>query len=139
MFGCRHYLYDYNCFTHFVFNLLTNLLQIPKTNIAIRFYFIFLKGSSAIKQPYLLAQQHFYVSLFYLEASLIRNYVSKLYYLAMKWIPPGNNVSQFRNAGKRITTIFSELLEQQFPIQYKTNGSLEKPLRINRFLVCFKF
>ncbi|MCS4304927.1 AraC family transcriptional regulator [Chryseobacterium sp. BIGb0232] len=52
---------------------------------------------------------------------LIRNYVSELYYLAMKWTPPGNTISQFGSAGKRITTIFSELLEQQFPIQYKTD------------------
>ncbi|PWN68843.1 AraC family transcriptional regulator [Chryseobacterium phosphatilyticum] len=51
---------------------------------------------------------------------LIRNYVSELYFLAMKWAPP-ENIVQFGDAGKRITIIFSELLEQQFPVQYKTD------------------
>ncbi|WP_117590769.1 AraC family transcriptional regulator [Chryseobacterium sp. Leaf405] len=51
---------------------------------------------------------------------LIRNYVSELYFLAMKWTPP-ENVFQYGDAAKRITMIFLELLEQQFPIQYKTD------------------
>ncbi|TYP97853.1 AraC family transcriptional regulator [Tenacibaculum adriaticum] len=51
---------------------------------------------------------------------LIRNYVSELYFLAMKWIPP-KNLFQYGDASKRITMIFTELLEQQFPIQYKSD------------------
>ncbi len=49
---------------------------------------------------------------------LIKNYVSELYFLAMKWTPP-ENLFQYGDASKRITIIFAELLEQQFPIQYK--------------------
>ncbi|MEO8533082.1 MAG: helix-turn-helix domain-containing protein [Flavobacterium sp.] len=51
---------------------------------------------------------------------LIKNYVSELYFLAMKWTPP-ENLFQYGDASKRITMIFLELLEQQFPIQYKTD------------------
>ncbi|WP_447952081.1 helix-turn-helix domain-containing protein [Chryseobacterium koreense] len=51
---------------------------------------------------------------------LIRNYASELYFLAMKWTPP-ENLFQYGNASRRITMIFFELLEQQFPIQYKTD------------------
>lgn len=51
---------------------------------------------------------------------LIKNYVSELYFLAMKWTPP-QNLFQYGDASKRITVIFLELLEQQFPIQYKAD------------------
>ncbi|MFH6943502.1 helix-turn-helix domain-containing protein [Flavobacterium sp. FlaQc-50] len=51
---------------------------------------------------------------------LIRNYASELYFLAMKWTPP-ENLFQYGDANKRITMIFLELLEQQFPIQHKTD------------------
>jgi len=51
---------------------------------------------------------------------LIRNYISELYFLAMKWIPP-ENLFQYGDASKRITMVFLELLEQQFPIQYKAD------------------
>lgn len=51
---------------------------------------------------------------------LIRNYVSELYFLAMKWTPP-ENLFQYGDASKRLTIIFSELLEQQFPVQYKSD------------------
>jgi AraC family transcriptional activator of pobA len=51
---------------------------------------------------------------------LIRNYVSELYFLAMKWNPP-ENLFQSGDASKRITMIFLELLEQQFPVQYKSD------------------
>jgi len=51
---------------------------------------------------------------------LIRNYVSELYFLAMKWTPP-ENLFQHGDASKRITMIFLELLAQQFPIQYKVD------------------
>lgn len=51
---------------------------------------------------------------------LVRNYVSELYFLAMKWTPP-KNLFQHGDASKRIVMIFSALLEQQFPIQYKAD------------------
>lgn len=51
---------------------------------------------------------------------LIRNYVSELYFLAMKWAPT-ENLFQYGDANKRITMIFTELLNQQFPIQYKSD------------------
>jgi len=51
---------------------------------------------------------------------LIRSYACELYFLAMKWTPP-ENLYQYGDASKRITMIFLELLEQQFPIQHKTD------------------
>jgi len=51
---------------------------------------------------------------------LIRNYVSELYFLAMKWAPP-ENLFQYGDASKRIAMVFTELLEQQFPVQYKSD------------------
>ncbi|MDF2931613.1 MAG: AraC family transcriptional regulator [Chryseobacterium sp.] len=51
---------------------------------------------------------------------LIRNYASELYFLAMKWTPP-EDLIQYGDASRRISMIFLELLEQQFPIQYKTD------------------
>jgi len=51
---------------------------------------------------------------------LIKNYVSELFFWAMKWTP-SENLFQQGDAGKRIVMIFSELLQQQFPIQYKTD------------------
>jgi AraC family transcriptional regulator, transcriptional activator of pobA len=51
---------------------------------------------------------------------LIRNYASELYFLAMKWMPP-ENLFQYGDASRRITMVFLELLEQQFPIQYSTD------------------
>ncbi len=51
---------------------------------------------------------------------LIKNYVSELYFLAMKWTPTAN-LFQYGDASKRIAMIFTELLEQQFPLQYKSD------------------
>lgn len=51
---------------------------------------------------------------------LIRNYVSELYYLAIKWAP-AENIFHHGDASNRITMIFEELLAQQFPIQYKSD------------------
>lgn len=51
---------------------------------------------------------------------LIRNYLSELYFLAMKWTP-SEHLFQHGDASKRIAMIFSELLEQQFPILYKSD------------------
>ncbi len=46
---------------------------------------------------------------------LIRNYVSELIFLAIKLQPP-ENISNHTNASARITNVFTELLERQFPI-----------------------
>lgn len=47
---------------------------------------------------------------------LIRNYVSELIYLAMK-LQPANNSFEHPDAASRITSVFTELLERQFPIE----------------------
>jgi AraC-like DNA-binding protein len=47
---------------------------------------------------------------------LIKNYVSELIYLAMK-LQPSGQVFQHPDAGTRITSVFAELLERQFPIE----------------------
>ncbi|SEW51525.1 helix-turn-helix domain-containing protein [Chitinophaga arvensicola] len=47
---------------------------------------------------------------------LIKNYVSELIYLAMK-LQPSEQLFKHPDAGSRITAVFNELLERQFPIQ----------------------
>ena len=47
---------------------------------------------------------------------LIRNYVTELIHYAMK-IQPTESLFQHPNANSRITSIFTELLERQFPIE----------------------
>lgn len=47
---------------------------------------------------------------------LIRNYVSELIYLGMK-LQPVNNILKNADAASRITSVFTELLERQFPIE----------------------
>lgn len=47
---------------------------------------------------------------------LIKNYVSELIYFAMK-LQPSAKLFQHPDAGSRITSVFNELLERQFPIQ----------------------
>ncbi|WP_184549215.1 helix-turn-helix domain-containing protein [Mucilaginibacter sp. FT3.2] len=47
---------------------------------------------------------------------LVKNYVSELIYLAMK-LQPSEQVFQHTDAGTRITSVFAELLERQFPIE----------------------
>ncbi len=47
---------------------------------------------------------------------LIRNYVSELIYLAMKLQPAKNSFAHL-GAASRITSVFTELLERQFPIE----------------------
>lgn len=47
---------------------------------------------------------------------LIKNYVSELIYLAIK-LQPSANIFQHPDASSRITAVFSELLERQFPIE----------------------
>ncbi|MCW3465146.1 helix-turn-helix domain-containing protein [Chitinophaga nivalis] len=46
---------------------------------------------------------------------LIRNYVSELIYLAMKFQPVSSSF-EHPNAAARVTAVFTELLERQFPI-----------------------
>jgi AraC family transcriptional activator of pobA len=47
---------------------------------------------------------------------LIRNYVSELIYLAMK-LQPADNFFEHPDAASRVTSVFTELLERQFPIE----------------------
>ncbi|GAA0559238.1 AraC family transcriptional regulator [Chitinophaga japonensis] len=47
---------------------------------------------------------------------LIKNYVSELFYLAMK-LQPANNPLKHGDGATRITSVFTELLERQFPIE----------------------
>jgi AraC-like DNA-binding protein len=47
---------------------------------------------------------------------LVKNYVSELVYLAIK-LQPSEKVFQHPDASSRITAVFSELLERQFPIE----------------------
>ncbi|SDP99674.1 AraC-type DNA-binding protein [Mucilaginibacter sp. OK268] len=53
---------------------------------------------------------------------LVRNYINLIMHEAMK-LQPSENFDQHKNAANRITAVFLELLERQFPIE-----SLDKPL-----------
>jgi AraC family transcriptional activator of pobA len=55
---------------------------------------------------------------------LIRNYISLIIHEALK-MQPSENVSNNKNAAERITSVFLELLERQFPIE-----STERPLQL---------
>lgn len=55
---------------------------------------------------------------------LIRNYINLIIHEAMK-LQPSENYDQHKNAASRITNVFFELLERQFPIE-----STEKPLQL---------
>lgn len=55
---------------------------------------------------------------------LIRNYISLIVHEALK-IQPAENYSGNKNAAERITSVFFELLERQFPIE-----SAATPLRV---------
>ena len=54
---------------------------------------------------------------------LIRNYINLIIHEAVK-MQPSENYSKERNAAQRITSVFLELLERQFPIE-STERSLE--------------
>jgi AraC family transcriptional activator of pobA len=58
------------------------------------------------------------------KADLIRNYIHLILHEAMK-LQPSENYNQHKNAASRITQVFLELLERQFPIE-----STDSPLRI---------
>lgn len=47
---------------------------------------------------------------------LIRNYITELIHYALK-IQPAENIYQHTDANSRITSVFTELLERQFPIE----------------------
>ncbi|RQO37552.1 AraC family transcriptional regulator [Chryseobacterium sp. KBW03] len=53
---------------------------------------------------------------FVYKYELIKNYVSELIYYGMK-LQPVNSISDHSNAASRITIVFMELLERQFPIE----------------------
>lgn len=55
---------------------------------------------------------------------LMRNYINLLIHEAMK-MQPSENYSLHKNASSRITTVFMELLERQFPVE-----STEHPLQL---------
>jgi len=55
---------------------------------------------------------------------LIRNYLGLIIHEALKMQPPESNPKE-KNAAQRITSVFLELLERQFPIE-----SVEHPLRL---------
>jgi len=55
---------------------------------------------------------------------LIRNYISLIIHEALK-LQPAENSSQQKNAAARITSVFLELLERQFPVE-----STERPLQL---------
>ncbi len=55
---------------------------------------------------------------------LIRNYINLIIHEALK-LQPSQNVDQHRNASSRITSVFLELLERQFPIE-----DTERPLQL---------
>ncbi len=55
---------------------------------------------------------------------LIRNYINLIIHEALK-LHPSENIDQHRNASSRITSVFLELLERQFPIE-----DTERPLQL---------
>jgi AraC-like DNA-binding protein len=55
---------------------------------------------------------------------LIRNYINLIIHEALK-LTPSENFDQHRNASSRLTSVFLELLERQFPIE-----DTEKPLQL---------
>ena len=55
---------------------------------------------------------------------LIRNYINLIIHEALK-LQPSENYDQHKNAASRITSVFLELLERQFPIE-----STDNPLQL---------
>src|SRR5438128_5491786 len=51
---------------------------------------------------------------------LIRNYINLIIHEALK-LQPSENKDQHRNAASRLTSVFLELLERQFPIESSDN------------------
>ena len=55
---------------------------------------------------------------------LIRNYINLIIHEALK-LQPSEHYDQHKNAASRLTSVFLELLERQFPVE-----SVDKPLRL---------
>jgi AraC family transcriptional regulator, transcriptional activator of pobA len=55
---------------------------------------------------------------------LIRNYINLIIHEALK-LQPSENFDQYKNAASRITSVFLELLERQFPIE-----GTDRPLQL---------
>ena len=55
---------------------------------------------------------------------LIRNYINLIIHEALK-LQPSEHYDQHKNAASRLTSVFLELLERQFPIE-----SADNPLRL---------
>ncbi|MGZ8553161.1 MAG: helix-turn-helix domain-containing protein [Chitinophagaceae bacterium] len=55
---------------------------------------------------------------------LIRNYINLIIHEALK-LQPSENFDQYKNASSRITSVFLELLERQFPIE-----NTDRPLQL---------
>lgn len=75
---------------------------------------------TAIFQRMIEEQQTNYVY----KDDLIRNYINLILHEAMK-LQPSENFDQHKNASSRITAVFLELLERQFPIE-----GPDKPLQL---------
>jgi AraC-like DNA-binding protein len=58
------------------------------------------------------------------KGDLIRNYINLIIHEALK-LQPSENYDQHKNASSRITSVFLELLERQFPIE-----STDRPLQL---------
>jgi AraC-like DNA-binding protein len=58
------------------------------------------------------------------KGELIRNYIHLIIHEALK-MQPSTNFDQHKNAASRITAVFLELLERQFPIE-----SADRPLQL---------
>src|SRR3954468_19095333 len=58
------------------------------------------------------------------KGDLIRNYINLIIHEALK-LQPSENYDQHKNAASRLTAVFLELLERQFPIE-----SADNPLRL---------
>lgn len=89
----------------------TPILEIPESQR------LFLNG---IFQKMIEEQQSDYV----FKDDLIRNYIELILHEALK-LKPSENYSQNKSGAKRLTTVFMELLERQFPIE-----SPDLPLRL---------
>jgi AraC family transcriptional regulator, transcriptional activator of pobA len=78
------------------------------------------KSISDIFQKMIVEQDSAYA----FKDELIRNYLSLIIHEALKMQPPESNPKE-KNAAQRITSVFLELLERQFPIE-----SIEHPLQL---------
>ena len=78
------------------------------------------KSMAAIFQKMIAEQESNYA----FKDELMRNYINLIIHEALK-MQPSSNFSKTKNAAARITSVFLELLERQFPIE-----STERPLEL---------